>query len=78
MVTAELARQITEQNNSPMCQIVTKAIIGTAKTGYRSVTLRMDGWELYQIQDRLKSLGYQVIEDDHDVEQNISNVTIKW
>lgn len=77
MVTAEHARKITEQNETPIFQLVTRNIIKTAENGSRMVTMKVDGWELYQIQDRLKRLGYDVIEESDDGNDSI-NITIKW
>lgn len=77
MVTAEHARKITEQNETPIFQLVTRNIIKTAEQGSHSVTMKVDGWELYQIQDRLKRLGYDVIEESDDGNDSI-NITIKW
>lgn len=78
MVTAEHARRITEQNETPIFQTVTRNIIKTAENGSRSVSMTVDGWELYQIQERLKRLGYEVVEDDFDLEQSTTNITISW
>lgn len=78
MVSAERAREITEQNSSPIFQTVTRNIIKTATQGSRSFSMKVDGWELYQIQDRLKSLGYELIEDDFSEDHNTFKITVKW
>lgn len=78
MVTAERAREITEQNSSPIFQQVTRNIIKTATQGCRSFRMNVDGYEMHQIENRLKSLGYELIEDDYIEEQNTYKITISW